>query len=173
MDFLCWIVWPLILMRGFRILKKFKTEFAEAHHSEKLYLLKPQTFMNLSGESVGPFSHFYKISPQDVLAIYDDLDLPLGRIRFATGGGAGGHNGIKSLIECLGTKDFPRLRLGIGRPRHAKMEVNDHVLSRFSQEEDLLVDRVCWHGAQQGVLSWLDDGIRQAMNRHNGLDFSS
>ncbi|OAG27825.1 aminoacyl-tRNA hydrolase [Thermodesulfatator autotrophicus] len=105
------------------------------------FLLMPQTFMNLSGEAVAPLSRKLRIPPERILVIHDDLDLPLGRIKFAPKGGAGGHRGVKSIIEALGTKDFPRLKLGIGRPPQG-IAVRDYVLSPFSEEEKPLVRKV-------------------------------
>ncbi|ALX49440.1 aminoacyl-tRNA hydrolase [Lentibacillus amyloliquefaciens] len=106
----------------------------ETLDGEKIVLLKPQTFMNLSGESVRPLLDFYQIDPEDVLVIYDDLDLPAGKIRLRQKGGHGGHNGIRSIIDHAGTKEFKRLRIGIGRPL-AAMPVVDYVLKPFSKEQ--------------------------------------
>lgn len=95
--------------------------------NEKVMLMKPQTYMNLSGEAVRPLMDYYKIDIQDVLVVYDDLDLPVGKLRLRETGGHGGHNGIRSLIQHLGTKDFKKLRIGVGRPTNAQPIV-DYVL---------------------------------------------
>jgi len=147
---------------------KFQGIFAQTPHPEqkKIFYLKPQTYMNLSGESVAPLATFYKIAPEDILVIHDDLDLPLGTARLARSGSAGGHNGIKSIISCLGTKDFHRLKLGIGRPKHVKQEVVDHVLERFSKEDKLTVDEVIAHCLKL-VPNYITNGIDKAMNGFN------
>ncbi|SIQ26696.1 peptidyl-tRNA hydrolase [Rhizobium sp. RU20A] len=114
--------------------RKFKAEISEGELAgEKVLLLKPQTFMNLSGEAVGEAVRFYKLAPGDIIAIYDELDLAPGRARLKTGGGHGGHNGIKSLDAHCG-KDYRRLRLGIGHPG-AKELVNNHVLGDFAKAD--------------------------------------
>lgn len=114
---------------------KFKSLYAEGRiGTEKIILVKPQTFMNLSGESVQPWLDFYKMSPEDFLIIYDDMDMNVGKIRLRLKGGSGGHNGIKSIIEQLGGKEFNRLRVGIGRP-YQEQSVISHVLSQFPKEE--------------------------------------
>ncbi|MCZ2288180.1 MAG: aminoacyl-tRNA hydrolase, partial [Anaerolineales bacterium] len=108
------------------------------YEERKLILAKPQTYMNLSGQSVQGLLHFYKIPSENLMVAHDDLDLPLGTIRIRPGGGAGGQRGMASTIERLGTKDFPRLRLGIGRPP-GKMDAADYVLQNFSRAEMLIV----------------------------------
>ncbi|WP_326717069.1 aminoacyl-tRNA hydrolase [Vagococcus jeotgali] len=119
---------------------QFEAETAEFFcNGEKVLLVKPQTFMNESGRSVAPLMKYYNVKIEDILVIYDDLDLPVGRIRLRAQGSAGGHNGIKSLIAHLGTKDFNRIRIGIDRPRKG-VEVVTHVLSDFpkSTHDDML-----------------------------------
>lgn len=148
----------------------YKGELAIVSHSihDKIFLLKPQTYMNLSGESAALLANFYKISPQDVLVIFDDLDLPLGRLRFAAKGSAGGHNGIKSLIEHFGTTDFPRLKLGIGRPIHPGFEVVDYVLQKFSKDESVVTEKVL-KTAVEAVEYYLEvNDVTKAANRYNG-----
>ncbi|MFJ5966131.1 aminoacyl-tRNA hydrolase [Bacillus sp. NPDC093026] len=105
---------------------------------QKVLLVKPLTYMNLSGECVRPLLDYYDIPLEDVKVIYDDLDLPTGRIRLRTKGSAGGHNGIKSLIQHLGSPEFDRIRIGIGRPQNG-MKVVDYVLGRFSEEEQPVI----------------------------------
>lgn len=107
-------------------------------------MLLPQTYMNLSGESVQAAAAFYKIAPADVLVCHDDIDLPMGTMRYKVGGGDAGHNGLKSMTKCLGTADYGRLRLGVGRPVH-KSQVSDYVLGLFTQDELLTVsEQLSW-----------------------------
>lgn len=148
---------------------KSRGELAEIRHPvhDKVFLLKPQTFMNLSGESAGAVAAFYKIAPADVLAVYDDLDLLPGRLRFAAKGGAGGHNGVKSLIQALGTPEFPRLKIGIGRPLHPGHDVADYVLQKFPKEERERVDKTL-KLAVNALQAYLERGIAEAMNAYNG-----
>ncbi|PTV76235.1 aminoacyl-tRNA hydrolase [Agrobacterium pusense] len=114
--------------------KKFKAEISEGEIAgEKVLLMKPQTYMNLSGESVGEAMRFFKLTPADIIAIHDELDLPAGRVRIKTGGGHGGHNGLKSLDAHCG-KDYRRLRLGIGHPGD-KERVHGHVLGDFAKAD--------------------------------------
>lgn len=96
--------------------------------------IKPMTFMNLSGKSVSQVCNFYKIKPADIIVVFDDIDMEPGKIRFRAGGGHGGHNGIRSIIDCLGTKDFARLKIGVGRPS-GQMDVSSWVLGRFDEAE--------------------------------------
>lgn len=115
--------------------RKFSAEMGEAVvGGEKALLLKPQTFMNRSGESIGPAAHFHKIEVQDVVAVHDDLDLDFGTVRIKQGGGHGGHNGLRSLIANLGSPDFLRIRVGIGRPSGGR-EVTGYVLGGFDPTE--------------------------------------
>ncbi len=120
---------------------KFKGSYAEfALRGDKIFLLKPKTFMNLSGESVVDLAQFYKIATQDILVLHDELDIPFGTLALKNGGGAAGHNGLKSIIEKTGTPDFKRLRIGIGRPIHPNMPPASYVLSNFDSEEEKLLD---------------------------------
>ena len=131
----------------------------------KVALVKPLTFMNNSGDCVGPIMKFYKSEPADLLVIYDELDLPAGKLRLLSKGGAGGHNGMRSIIARVGTQDFPRLRCGIGRPP-GRMDAKSHVLQDFSSVETAampeLFDRI-----GEGMKRWLQDGIDTAMNYVN------
>jgi PTH1 family peptidyl-tRNA hydrolase len=130
-------------------------------------LAKPRTFMNLSGRAVGRLSQRHNIPPQHILVIYDDLDLPLGRLRLRPEGGAGGHKGMRSIIDTLGTEAFPRLRVGIDHPQ-GQMDPADYVLQPFEEEQlSLLVQVVAW--AVSAAESWLGEGIVAAMDRFNGL----
>ena len=128
-------------------------------------LAKPQTFMNLSGEAVGALASFYRIPPRAVLVVYDELDIPFGDIRLREKGGAGGHNGMRSIIQHLGN-DFPRLRLGIGRPP-GRMDPAAYVLQDFSRDELPLVSEML-ATAGQAIASFVRDGIDLTMSRFNG-----
>jgi peptidyl-tRNA hydrolase, PTH1 family len=128
-------------------------------------LVKPQTYMNLSGDALGPLVHYYKIPHANVLVVYDELDLPLGTLRLREKGGAGGHNGMRSIIHHLG-QDFPRLRLGIGRPP-GRMNPAAYVLQDFSRDELPVMD-VMLDQALQAVETYLQEGIQLAMSRYNG-----
>lgn len=138
--------------------------FAESP-GEKLCLAKPQTYMNLSGETVGCLMRYYKVPVAGLLVVYDDRDLPLGRLRLRDGGGAGGHRGIESIIAVLGTQQFPRLRIGIGRP--SEVDAVDHVLGRFSPDERQTVTETLDRAAD-AVEVVLRDGLVRAMNEFNG-----
>jgi PTH1 family peptidyl-tRNA hydrolase len=131
----------------------------------KLILAKPQTFMNLSGQSVAALVRFYKIAPADLLVCCDDIDLPFGTIRMRASGGSAGQRGMQSILDSLGTKDVPRLRFGVGRPP-GKMDAADYVLRTFESFEvetvPFAVDK-----AVQAVLSFFDDGLSVAMDRYN------
>lgn len=131
----------------------------------KLILAKPQTFMNLSGRAVQGLTRFYKLSLTSLLVAYDDLDLPLGTLRLRPDGGSGGHRGMESIIEHLGTERFPRLRLGIGRPP-GRMEARDYVLQDFADEEMATVSYML-NRAVEATLTWITDGLEVAMNRFN------
>jgi peptidyl-tRNA hydrolase, PTH1 family len=130
---------------------------------QKIVLLKPQTFMNLSGQSVRSVLDWYKLEPTEVLVLYDDLDLPLGKLRIRLSGSAGGHNGMKSIISHLGTPTFPRLRMGIGKSQD---ETISHVLGKFSAAESAIVADVLQLSADAVELS-LGSGVEKAMNKYN------
>ncbi len=132
--------------------------------NKSVILVKPQTFMNNSGDSVGPLANFYKIEPENVLIIYDELDLPFGTIRLREKGGAGGHNGMKSVINHLG-EGFPRLRLGISRPP-GQMPVPAYVLQDFHKNDMPLLDEIL-DEAVRAVETYLQDGVQLAMSKHN------
>lgn len=132
--------------------------------NQSVILAKPQTMMNLSGDAVGPIANYYNIPPTNVLVIYDELDLPLGTIRLREKGGAGGHNGMKSIINHLGN-DFPRLRLGIGRPP-GRMPPAAYVLQDFGKDDEPIVTEIL-DTAVAAIQTYLTDGINMAMTRHN------
>ncbi len=132
-----------------------------------IILAKPQTFMNNSGLSVGPLQRLYNIQTENLLVIYDDLDLPFGRIRLRASGGAAGHHGMESIIEKISTRDFPRLRVGIGRPKHEGEGVVDFVLKSF-QSTDKKKLTVVLDQAADAVEMVLQSGIEIAMTHFNG-----
>ncbi|WP_090872792.1 aminoacyl-tRNA hydrolase [Oceanobacillus limi] len=145
---------------------KFQGKHVIEHlHGDKVVLLQPQTYMNLSGQSVKPLIDFYEIDPGDVLVIYDDLDLPTGRIRLRQKGGHGGHNGIRSLIDHLGTKEFKRLRIGVGRPTNA-VPVVDYVLGTFPKSEEEAVSESI-ENAVHACERWLEKPFLEVMNEFN------
>ena len=132
---------------------------------KKVVLLKPQTYMNLSGESVKPFVDFYKIEKENILVIYDDMDIEPGKIKIRKKGSSGGHNGMKSIIQMIGTEDFPRIRIGIGRPEHNGDEIN-HVIGAIPEEQIPLLDEGT-EKAKDAVIEILKNGIDIAMNKFN------
>jgi PTH1 family peptidyl-tRNA hydrolase len=136
------------------------------YEGRKILLAKPQTYMNLSGQAVQGLVRFYKLPLQNLLVAHDDLDLPLGTLRLRPGGGSGGQKGVASTIERLGTSEFPRLRLGIGRPP-GRMDAAAYVLQDFSPAEQPLVSEVL-HRAVDAVLTFVVEGLDRAMNRYNG-----
>lgn len=138
----------------------------------RVFFVKPQTFMNLSGKSVARFVDFFKISADHILVIHDDIDMNPGRLKLVSGGGPGGHNGIRSLIQCLGTKDFFRLKYGVGRPGqngvHADIPVERFVLAPFSDDEyGILANRM--ESLAEGVKAFVTSGSQKAMNILNAL----
>lgn len=129
---------------------------------QKVILVKPQTFMNDSGSSIGPIARYYKVEPQDVMVVYDDLDLSVAQLRMRKMGGSGGHNGMKSIITHLGTENFPRLRVGIGRPP-GRMNPVDFVLEPFTRSDGDLMDET-YDRAVIGLEKWLVEDIERVMN---------
>ena len=136
------------------------------YEERKLILAKPQTYMNLSGQSVQGLLHFYKIPHTHLLVAHDDLDIPYGTIRIRPTGGPGGQRGMANTIELLGTKDFPRLRLGIGRPP-GRMDPKDYVLQDFSKDELKLMPELLSR-ASDAALEFVMNGLNAAMNKYNG-----
>ncbi len=146
--------------------KKMKAHTAQGEIGGRAVLLaKPRTFMNLSGQAVARLCRAHAIPPERLLVVYDDLDLPLGRLRLRPGGGTGGHKGMRSITDALGTQEFARLRLGIGRPP-AGVDPADYVLSPFTPEEQEIVAEVVAR-AVAAAECWLTDGIVVAMDRFN------
>lgn len=151
--------------RGMKV--QSKAIVLDARYEErKLILAKPQTFMNLSGQSVQGLVHFYKVPLTNVMVLSDDLDIPFGTIRIRPSGGPGGQRGLSSIIEKLGTKDVQRMRLGIGRPP-GRMEPADYVLQQFSKDETQLLSETLDRAAD-AVLEFVNNGLNAAMNKFNG-----
>ena len=146
--------------------KRFKGICADGIiEGQRVILIQPQTFMNLSGECVRAAADFYKLEPEDIIIICDDINLDVGRIRIRKKGSAGGHNGLKNIILHLGTEEFPRIRVGAGEKKEGQ-DLVSHVLGRFSKEEDEIIRDVI-KSASQAVEAWLRDGIDAAMNEYN------
>lgn len=133
----------------------------------KLFLLKPQTFMNLSGRSVVQLSAYFNIPPQRIIVMFDDISLVPGRLRIRADGSAGGHNGIKSIIESLGSQTFPRVKIGVGAKPHPEQDLADWVLSTFSVSEEKDLQSALARAAE-AALSIIDNGIPETANRFNG-----
>src|SRR5690554_5790881 len=132
---------------------------------EKVLLAQPQTYMNLSGESVRALADFYKVSPENIIVIYDDINLEVGQLRIRKSGSAGGHNGIKNIIQHLGTQDFPRIRIGVGQ-KPQEWDLVDYVLSKFSDEENKVL-RHALKNASDATKVLIDEDITAAMNIYN------
>ena len=146
--------------------KKFQSQVAKNEIGGKRILLcEPQTFMNASGEAVGALVNFYQTPVEKILIVVDDADLPLGTIRLRGEGSSGGHHGLESIEEHLGTRNFARLKIGIGRKNGAR-EITGHVLGRFAADERKILEEVL-AGASEQVKCWIDKGIGEAMNRFN------
>ena len=133
----------------------------------KLYLLKPQTYMNLSGRSVVQLSAYYNIPPQRIIVLFDDISLATGTLRVRANGSAGGHNGIKSIIQELGSQDFPRVKIGVGAKPNPDHDLADWVLSSFSASEEKLLDTSLVR-AGEAALCVMEKGVPDAANRYNG-----
>jgi len=129
-------------------------------------LAKPRTYMNLSGKAVKLLMNRFKTLPEDICVIHDDLDLPLGKVRISHGGGSGGHKGIESIIDDLGSRDFPRIRVGIGRPAEEDQDTIDYVLSDFNINEKVIIEDSITRVAE-AVLCLLEEGVTAAMNKYN------
>ncbi len=136
------------------------------YQDRKLILAKPQTYMNLSGQSIQGLANFYKLPLENLLVAHDDLDIPFGTIRMRPGGGPGGQKGVASTIERLGTKDFARLRLGIGRPP-GRMDPSAYVLQDFSRDETKILSELLDRAAD-AALEFVINGLEKAMNKYNG-----
>lgn len=149
--------------------QKFDGELGQGSGpGDRLLLLRPQTFMNLSGRSVGAAARFYKVPPEDTLVVHDELDLPLGRLQLKSGGGSGGHNGLRSITDALGTEAYPRLRFGVDKPTgpDARDRVSGWVLSDFRGEEAKLLPELLVRACEMAEC-WAEQGLAAAMNRFN------
>lgn len=148
---------------------KFQGLYGQVNYEgRKLFLLKPQTFMNLSGRSVLQLSAYFNIPPQQIIVMFDDISLPPGRLRIRANGSAGGHNGIKSIISEVGSQDFPRVKIGVGAKPEPERDLADWVLSAFSaSEEKALVPAL--EAAADAALSIIEKGIPETANRFNGM----
>ena len=160
-----WVIDALAQEFGIRLDKKNCKAISGTgfYGGKKILLAKPQTYMNLSGESVIQLLNYYD-NMDDLIVIHDELDLPEGRIRLKSGGGLAGHNGLRSIAQHLNSNDFDRLRIGIGRP--AQKKVVNYVLEPFSPEQQEEIDQAVKKSVA-AIKSWLDDGIEAAMNEHN------
>jgi len=152
---------------GWEVSRKFNARLAEARVGlQRVVLCQPQTFMNASGECVRSLMDYRSVGPERLLVSADDADLPLGELRLRPKGGTGGHHGLESLAQHLGSKEFARQRLGIGRRAGAR-EITNHVLGRFGPDESEVLEKVLQSAADQAE-SWLNVGIQKAMNHFNG-----
>ncbi len=133
---------------------------------ETVLLMKPQTYMNLSGEAVGEAAKFYKVPPERVLVVSDDVSLPAGKLRIRAKGSAGGHNGLKSIIQHLGTDAFPRVKIGVGAPPHPDYDMADWVLGRFTGKDAQDMDAACAR-AWEAVETVITQGTEKAMSQFN------
>ncbi len=148
--------------------KRFNARLARADRdSDRVLLCEPQTFMNASGEAVGAVAQFYRVPTEHLLVIVDDADLPVGEIRLRPGGSSGGHHGLESIEQRLGTREYARLRVGIGR-QDGLREITNHVLGRFHSTETALLAKVL-NSASDQAECWLDHGIQKAMSEFNGV----
>ena len=147
---------------------KFQGLYGQVNYDGcKLYLLKPQTYMNLSGRSVLQLSAYFNIPPQRIIVLFDDISLPTGALRVRANGSAGGHNGIKSIIQELGSQEFPRVKIGVGAKPHPEQDLADWVLSSFSASEEKLLETSLVR-AGEAALCVMDKGVPDAANRYNG-----
>ncbi len=138
-----------------------------SYHGNKIYLLKPLTYMNLSGRSVLQLSAYFQIPPERIIVLFDDISLEPGRMRVRGNGSAGGHNGIKSIIQELGSQDFPRVKIGVGAKPHPDFDLAAWVLSPFTASEEKALAVSLENGAR-AVLTILEEGVSQAANAYNG-----
>lgn len=146
---------------------KFKALYGECEIAgEKTLLIKPQTYMNLSGESIAGFAQFYKINPSNIIIINDDISLETGRIRVRPRGSAGGHNGLKSIIYMLESDEFPRVKMGVGAPKNENYDLADFVLGHFTKEEIPIMEKAIIK-ASDAAEEIIRAGVSSAMNKYN------
>lgn len=147
---------------------RFEASVAKADRGGRvIWMVRPLTYMNASGEAIGAVARYYRVSVEQILVVVDDADLPLGTVRLRPDGSSGGHHGLESVETHLGTRKYARQRLGIGRLESGVRQITGHVLGRFSAEEAEVFERVLRHAVSQATC-WLDDGIEKAMARYNG-----
>ena len=147
---------------------KFQGLYCQTSYGgKKVFLLKPQTYMNLSGRSVLQLSAYFNIPPQRIIVLFDDISLPPGRLRIRGDGSAGGHNGIKSIIQEVGSQDFPRVKIGVGAKPNPEYDLADWVLSSFSAQDEKAL-AVSLKNAASAALAIIDHGVSEAANRFNG-----
>lgn len=148
--------------------KKFDAIIGEGRiGTEKIILLKPQTYMNLSGNSVKQIMDFYKLSPDELIVIYDDIDIEIGKIRIKKSGGSGTHNGMRNIVQMLASEGFPRIRVGTDKPKF-KMDLAEYVLMPFTKEEEIILKEVI-ENAARAAERIVTVGVQSAMNDFNGM----
>ena len=146
---------------------KFKGVYGQSSiQGQKFFFLKPEIYMNKSGESVQALAHFFKIKPENILVVHDDIELKFGQIEFKKGGGLGGHNGLRSIVNRMGTKDFFRFRLGVDRPKHG--DVSSYVLGKFSEDERIVLPNYL-EKASEALVYCLEKGIEAALKKYQRL----
>jgi PTH1 family peptidyl-tRNA hydrolase len=149
--------------------RKFNARIAKRDlPGRKVLLAEPQTFMNASGEAIGALLNFYRVSNAQLLVIVDDADLPLGEIRLRPKGSGGGHHGLESIEQHIGSQNYARLKIGIGRTKDGRREITNYVLGKFNADEKKLLEKVLQRAADQAEC-WVADGMEKAMNRFNGV----
>ena len=153
-------------VRSDRLTMKALTRFVDTKNGRVL-LVQPQTYMNLSGAAVSALASYYKIKPERILVIFDDISLPVGRIRIRRDGSVGGHNGIKSIIQSLGTDKFPRVKVGVGAKPHPDYDLADWVLSKFSAQEEKDLGPALKNAADAALMV-LEQGLDKAASAYNG-----
>lgn len=147
---------------------KFCSKYGEGFiGGEKVILQKPETFMNNSGEAISALANFYKLSPEEVIIICDDISLPVGKIRIRTKGSAGGHNGIKSIINHLKTQDFARIKIGVGNPENPEADLANYVLGDFPKKEQEAMFE-SFKRTNLALVEYIKSGAQAAMNKYNG-----
>lgn len=137
------------------------------HRGQKVLLLKPQTYMNESGKAVATLAEYYNIPPERIIVVFDDISLPVGKIRIRRDGSAGGHNGVKSVIQCLGTDQFPRVKVGVGAKPHPDYDLADWVLGTFPKDQRSLMEET-YKKAANAALLLMEKGPEAAANKYNG-----
>ena len=151
--------------------ERFQAQTAQAvYDGQKLLLVKPQTYMNASGLSVEPAAHYYKLPPERIIVLFDDISLPVGKLRIRKNGSAGGHNGLKSIISCLGSDQFPRVKIGVGAKPHPDYDLADWVLSTVSKTEWPDYQDAMEHAAE-AALCIVKNGCEKAAAEYNGKRF--